>query len=226
MYKYLLFDADNTLLDFNKGERCALEKVLADSPLAFSDEVYKSYHRINDDLWKKLERGEIERSRLRQERFEQLFDLYGFRGSDFGKTIDDSFLLAMSEQAFIIDGVYDVLDKLSCDYELYLVTNASVAVQRKRLAKTKFDKYFKKYYISEEIGAHKPQKAFFDSVINDIGDGNRKNYLVIGDSLTSDIKGANLSNLDSCFYNPGNIVCTDILPTYTINAICDLLEIL
>ncbi len=226
MYKYLLFDADNTLLDFNKGERCALEKVLADSPLTFSDEVYKSYHKINDDLWKKLERGEIERSRLRQARFEQLFDLYGFNGSDFGKSIDDMFLLAMSEQAYVFDGVYDVLDSLSSDYELYLVTNASVSVQRKRLEKTFFDKYFKKYYISEEIGAHKPQKAFFNAVINDIGDENRRNYLVIGDSLTSDIKGANLSGLDSCFYNPDNVVCTDILPTYTIDNICDLLEIL
>lgn len=226
MYKYLLFDADNTLLDFNKGERRALEMVLADSPLAFSDDVYNVYHKINDDLWKKLEKGEIERYRLREARFEQLFGLYGFNGSDYGKSIDEKFLLAMAEQAFVIDGVYDVLKKLSLTYQIYLVTNASVSVQRKRLAKTEFDKYFKKYYISEEIGAHKPQKAFFDAVVHDIGDENRKNYLVIGDSLTSDINGAIVSGLDCCFYNPENVDYSGYHPTYCINKISDLLEFL
>ena len=226
MYKYLLFDADNTLLDFNKGERCALNKVLADSPLDFSDEVYEVYHKINDDLWKKLEKGEIERSKLRVVRFEQLFDVYGFDGKEYGEIIDSRFLAAMSEQAYIIDGVYDVLDHLCSKYKLYLITNASVSVQKKRIAKTSFDKYFNKYYISEEIGAYKPQIEFFDAVINDIGDFNRKNYLVIGDSLSSDIKGAVSSGLDCCFYNPTNMSVTDIKPTYDINDICELLEIL
>lgn len=226
MYKYLLFDADNTLLDFNKGEKKALETVLSDSPLAFTEEVYDVYHKINDNLWKMLERGEIERARLREARFEQLFDLYGYNGTDYGKVIDSKFLVAMSEQAYVIDGVYDVLESLSSKYDLYLVTNASVSVQRKRLSKTNFHKYFKKYYISEEIGAHKPQKEFFEKVINDIGDINKSNYLVIGDSLTSDISGAVVSGLDSCFYNPDNMDYSLISPTYVIENICDLLDFL
>jgi len=226
MYKYLLFDADNTLLDFNKGERCALMEVLTDSPLAFSDEVYEVYHKINDDLWKKLEMGEIERSRLRVARFEQLFEHYGFNDDICGEMIDSKFLSVMSEQAYIIDGVYEVLEELSSKYELYLVTNASVAIQKKRLSKTEFDKYFKKYYISEEIGAHKPQKEFFEAVINDIGDPDRSRYLVIGDSLTSDIKGAVDSGLRCCFYNPEGIEVSEIIPDYVIDDIRDLLKIL
>lgn len=226
MYKHLLFDADNTLLDFNKGERCALMEVLTDSPLKFDDEVYEIYHKINDDLWKKLERGLIERERLRVYRFELLFERYGVDGTEFCKTVDERFLSAMSHQAFVIDGVYEVLEKLKCKYDLYLVTNASIAVQPKRLAKTDFDKYFKKYYISEAIGFNKPQKEFFDAVINDIGDHNRENYLVIGDSLTSDIKGAINSDIDSCYCNFEHKESSDIQPTFTIGNIRELLEIL
>ncbi len=226
MYKYLLFDADNTLLDFNKGERCALEEVLTDSPLEFNDEVFQIYHKINDNLWKLLEDGKIERKRLRTYRFELLFDHFCVDGTQFCKDVDDKFLLAMSHQAYVFDGVYEVLEKLSAKYELYLVTNASLAVQRKRLSQTKFDRYIKKYYISEEVGYHKPQKEFFDAVLNDIGDTNRENYLVIGDSLSSDIRGAVNSNIDSCFCNFDNMDIIDLEPTYVINNIYDLLEIL
>ncbi len=132
----------------------------------------------------------------------------------------------MTRQSQLIEGAIDVIQKLSQKYKLYLITNASVAVQRKRLAQTPFDNYFEKYYISEEVGFHKPQKAFFDAVIDSIGDADRKNYLVIGDSLSSDIKGASDSALDSCYYDPEYKGYSDVVPTYTVHRLCELLTLL
>lgn len=225
MYKHLLFDADNTLLDFNEGERCALRGALSSSPLEFSEDVYKRYHEINDGLWKKLELGEVDRVRLRTLRFEILFEEYGFNGSDYGQFMDDIYINEISKQSQLIDGAEDVVRSLAEKYELYIVTNASVYVQRKRLAKTFFSECFKKYYISEEIGATKPQKEFFDKVIADIGD-DRSSYLVIGDSLSSDIKGAMVSGLDSCYIDRCGRGAEGYTPKYIIRDLRELLDIL
>ena len=223
MYKYLLFDADNTLLNFNEGEKCALREVLNNTPLEFSDEVYETYHKINDDLWKRLELGGITRSELKKRRFQILFNHYGYNSDQYIEYIDSHYLVCMSKQSQIIDGALEVLEYLHNDYELYLATNATASVQRKRLSKTPFDRYFRKYYISEEIGVNKPEKAFFDRIVDDIGDDNRENYLVIGDSLSSDIKGAILSNIDSCYFDPNFNGYKDIKPTYTIHSLKELL---
>lgn len=226
MYKYLLFDVDNTLLDFNEGERCALESVLAHFPLKFSDEVYKRYHQINDDLWKLLEVGKIEKQRLRVLRFEMLFDEFGFDGKEYGSVISPIFLEAMTEQAQIMEGAVEVLESVYKKYDLYIITNASAATQKKRLSKTPFEKYFKKYFISDDMGVHKPQKEYFEKVVSDIGSFDLGDYLVVGDSLTSDIKGAVDFGIDSCYFDPKGVGSKEIKPTYTISKLTDLLKII
>lgn len=226
MYKYLLFDVDNTLLDFNLGERCALESVLAHYPLSFTDEVYQRYHKINDDLWKLLEKGGIEKSRLRVVRFETLFNEFGFAGAEIAKDISVEFMEEMTEQAQIMDGAIEVLEALYQKYELCIITNASAQTQQKRLGKTPFHKYFKKYFISDDMGVHKPQREFFEKVVADIGSSNLSEYLVIGDSLTSDIKGAVDFGIDSCYFDRNCVGSGELSPTYTINRLTDLLNIL
>ena len=225
MYRHLLFDADNTLLDFNEGERCALREALSDSPLEFSDEVYRKYHLINDSLWKDLELGKIQRDRLRVLRFEYLFNDFGLDGTLYAPKMDEIFLERMRYQSQLFDGVEDVLKYLFERYSLYIVTNASVKVQRFRLSRTCFHKYFKKYYISEEIGAHKPQKEFFDKVVIDIND-DISSFLVIGDSLSSDIKGAEISGIDSCYLDHLGKGAGSYNPKYIINDSRDLINIL
>ena len=225
MYKHLLFDADNTLLDFNAGERCALQGALNSSPLEFSEEVYKCYHEINASLWKDLERGEIERKQLRILRFERLFDEFGLDGSVYSHDIDGIYLEQMKNQAQVFDGVWEVLDYLHVKYKMHIITNASVRVQKNRLTNAGFHKYFEKYYISEEIGTDKPGKDFFDHVVSDIGD-DLCSYLVIGDSLSSDIKGAIISGIDSCYLDHSGKGAHPFTPQYIIRDIRELIEIL
>lgn len=222
MYKYLLFDADNTLLDFNASEEQALKETLSMFPLEFTKEVYKRYHDINDHLWKRLERGETTREKLRIDRFVQLYDEFGMNGELHGKDTADIYAEKLSGQGIMIDGALEVLSALSEKYSCYIITNGTYEIQIKRLSKTPVEKYVKYSFISEKMGCAKPDKVFFDKVVEYIDDSDLSKYLVIGDSLTSDIKGAVNSGIDSVLISKER----SDMPTYCIKEIRELFSIL
>lgn len=223
MYKYLLFDADNTLLDFDESERQALREALEKCPLGFTDHVCSRYHAINAAEWKRLEKGQTTRERLRVERFEKLFFEFGFDGREFGEKTADIYMERLCTKAYMIDGALDVLKALSNKYDCYIITNGTASVQRHRLAKTGICDLVKHVFISEDIGHSKPDKAFFDKVFKYINDSDKSAYLVIGDSLTSDIQGAVNAGVDSVWLSDGS---ESNLPTYRINSIEKLFKIL
>lgn len=224
MYKHLLFDADNTLLDFNKSESTALKLALSNYPLEFTDAVWEKYHVINDNEWKRLEKGETTRERLKIERYEKLFDFYGFDGKKYGKDIAAEYENYLSRMSFLIDGVPELMKRLSVDFDIYIITNGTLSVQKSRLEKSGLLSFVKHSFISEEVGASKPDAKFFESVVAYIGDKNLDNYLVIGDSLSSDIAGAVNFGIDSVFYTSDTDINSEA--NYVINSLNDLYEIL
>lgn len=227
MYQYLLFDADNTLLDFDLAEKEALRSVLEHSPMGYSIETVKLYHEINDREWKRLERGETTRERLRTDRFVKLYETLGYSlNPDYAEAVSDAFLQHMSEQSVLIDGALETVEQLSRRYALYIVTNATAWVQKKRMSRAPIAPYFKKVYISHEMGCAKPERIFFDQVLSDIGDLHRESYLVIGDSLSSDIAGARGADLDSCYFDRSGQGSGAEKPKWTIHSLPELLTIL
>jgi len=222
MYKYLLFDADNTLLDFDAAEAQALRETLSLCPLGFSDEIHRRYHDINDQQWKKLERGETTREKLRIDRFALLYDEFGMDGELYSRETAYLYTERLSQQGQLIDGAEDVLSELSKRYECYIVTNGITEVQRSRMAKTPLEKYIKHSFISQEMGCAKPSPVFFEKVIEYIGDSDKSSYLVIGDSLTSDISGAHNFGIDSVYLSEKE----SDMPTYRINNLYELYSIL
>ena len=217
-YKYILFDADNTLFDFDKCERAAFKAALAFSPLDYSDSVYSDYHVINDGLWKLLEKGGIEREVLKSERFRLLFEKYGVTGIDSVK-FADKYESLLGEQSFEIDGVYDLLKRLSGKYDIYVITNGLTNVQESRFARSRMTSLVKDVYISEKVGYAKPDKRYFDFVVSHVGDPDLTKYIVVGDSLTSDIDGAINSGIDCCWYNRRAEIPENKKPTYIIDDI-------
>lgn len=224
-YRYLLFDADDTLFDFGKCEATALEIALSSSLLKFSSELWERYHKINDDLWKDLEKGFVTRDVIRTERYKRLFESCG--------VFDDSYLVtaknyekALSEQLFEIDGAWELLGKLSEKYELYVITNGVTAVQENRFSNSRIGKIVRKVYISEQMGTAKPSPLFFEKVFADIGDDDREKYLVIGDSLTSDISGAENVGIDSIWYAKNGSDPCGRHPTYTVRDLSEIYPIL
>ena len=224
-YKYLLFDADDTLLDFAKCEATALEIALSNSPIEFSKELWGKYHKINDDLWKDLEKGLVTRDIIKTERFKRLFNACG--------VFDESYLIsakayenALACQVFEIDGAWELLEKLSAKYDICIITNGITAVQQNRFSISRLGNMVKKVYISEQMGTAKPSPLFFEKVLDDIGDSDTEKYLVIGDSLTSDIDGAINAGLDCIWYSKGASDPNGRRPTYAVSDLSEICRIL
>ena len=218
-YTTILFDSDDTLLDFKASEKQAIYRAFEIAGLPFDEEMRAVYSGINHGLWKALERGETTTEELLCERFRRLFEHCGY---DYDpKAMNDLYFRCLSETAFTMEGAVEMLKYLHGRYELGIITNGVGYIQTARLDNADIRKYIKHLFISGEIGATKPDKAFFDHVLSRIDEKDKSKILVVGDSLTSDIKGALNSGLD-CVY----IGSSENQATYSVSSITELKKIL
>ncbi len=198
-YDTILFDADGTLFDFLRGEREALILACRKHGIELTESDIKEYSAINDSLWKALERGEIDKDTLRIKRFEIFCSLKGF-DCDYSKLSLD-YTDFLSEQRFLVDGVQEILEKISGKCRIYIITNGIGYVQRNRFDKSIIGKYFLELFISEEVGYEKPSIHFFEYVADRIPDYDVRRTLVVGDSMTSDMKGGIGAGIDCCYFS-------------------------
>ena len=199
-YEFLLFDADHTLFDFQKSEYFALKEALEFYSLPSTDDVIERYSVINVKYWKMLERGEIDKKSLMLARFVEFAREYGFE--DKAGVLSDLYMSNLAHEAHLFDGALEMIEELSKKYRLFIITNGVKSTQDGRFGISPITKYFDKIFISEVIGAEKPHKEFFDAVENGIDGYCREKAIVIGDSLSSDIKGAINSGIDCIWFNP------------------------
>lgn len=220
-YDTILFDADGTLFDFFRCEDSAIRATFADFEIEPSDALVLSYSQINDSLWKMLERGEIEKSVLLYIRFELFCEKHGF--SRDAKAMAKKYMNELSEQAYFLDGAKELCASLFGKVRMYIVTNGVDFIQRKRYKKSGLGEYFDDLFISGEIGYEKPSVKYFDAVSEKIPDFSKKNTLIVGDSLTSDIRGGINYSLDTCWYNPsGKSAPADMDITYIAKSFDDI----
>lgn len=201
-YTTLLFDADDTLLDFRKDEKQALVKALTHYGVPITEENIKIYSDINQGMWKQLERGEITKPELKRTRFKKFFEAIGFECDEEPLTVNEHYLSLLGEGGNTLEGAVDTVKKLYEDgYELYIITNGIAATQAKRLTRSGLLPYINEVFVSETIGYQKPRKEYFDAVLDNIKEKDKEKILVIGDSLTSDIQGAMNAGLPCCWLN-------------------------
>lgn len=198
--KFLLFDADRTLLDFAASEKNALAKTFAEYQLPFTDAVYQ-WHLVNNaKLWEDYEKGIIDRKIVLYTRFVRLFQQFGYVGD--GAAFEDSYRHNLDHACDLLPDALEVVQTLSRTHQLYIVTNGVASTQENRLRDSGLAPYFRDIFISELIGSQKPQRAFFEHCFARIPAFDPAEALIIGDSLTSDIKGGNLADIDTCWFNP------------------------
>ena len=199
-YKYLLFDADGTLLDFAKSEAEALREMLFENGICNDDATVELYSGINDSLWKLLEKGEIDKPTLLVRRFELLLQALGLEGDPvrMARGYEDN----LSTKGYVLEGAEEMCQMLYGKAKMYIVTNGLEKVQRGRYAICGIDKYFENAFISDVIGHQKPSVKYFEAVAKNIKDFDKSTALIIGDSLSSDIKGGLNFGIDTCWYNP------------------------
>ncbi len=198
-YSTLLFDADNTLMDFYAAE----EEGIKNTCLAFGIEYIKQtgelYSKINDGFWKRFEKGEIKREEIKVGRFREFIKTLGLNLSP--KEMSQRYIEELSCGKMLLDGALDTCRRLSEKYAMYIVTNGNAYVQRRRFDGCGLEPFFKDVFISEELGAKKPDKQFFLKVFEEIEEKDTSRICIIGDSMSSDILGGINAGIDTCFFN-------------------------
>ncbi|MGT2867087.1 YjjG family noncanonical pyrimidine nucleotidase [Streptococcus fryi] len=225
-YKYLLFDLDHTLLDFDTAEDLALTALLEEHGV---DDIksFKDYYKpMNKQLWRDLELGTLTKSELVNTRFSKLFAHFGIEMD--GVYLAERYQTHLSLQGQSYDGAYALLDSVTKQgYQVYAATNGIETIQRSRIARSGLETFFTQVFISEEIGIPKPNAAFFNHIADQIVNFSYDKALMIGDSLTADVKGGNNVGLDTVWYNPSGLDNhTTAIPTYTVQSYSDLLALL
>lgn len=223
-YEFLLLDADETLFDFARCERDALLDALRDAGITPNEEMIATYSEINDGFWKMLERGKIGKSELRVARFESFCRHYGFQVDVPRLAI--GYTDALSTKGFLISGALEVCRELAAHCKLYIITNGIATVQRGRFEPSPLRELVQELFISEELGAEKPNSAYFEAVAAKIPNFDRKKALVVGDSPSSDMRGGVYAGIDTCWYNPkGKSAPADLPITYTVRTLEDLIPL-
>ena len=203
MIRVLLWDVDGTLLDFKAAEKTALNAAFRRFGLGPCDDGrIARYSVLNDRWWRALERGEVTKPRLLTGRFEEFFAAEGLAFSgDYG-AFNDFYQIMLGETVVFRDGGYELVAGLRGTVAQYAVTNGTLAAQRRKLKNSGLDALLDGAFISEEVGAEKPAPAFFDGVFAAIPPCDRSEVLIVGDSLTSDMKGGTLAGIRCCWYDP------------------------
>ena len=223
-YDTLLFDADGTLLDFKLSEREAIIDTLRYYDIDPTDEIIESYSQINDNLWKMLERGEVKKSQLRIQRFATLAEVHGYTYNP--AAVADTYAYRLSTKSHLLGNALEVCTELSKTCRLYLITNGFVSIQHGRLDRSPITPLFKDIFISENLGVEKPARQYFDIVSAQIPEFDASKALVIGDSLSSDIKGGINAGIDVCWFNPGGKRAPDEMKIdYVISDLSELCDI-
>lgn len=197
-YTTLLIDADETLLDFAAAEEFSIRRVCESFGIPYSAEVGRTYSEINLALWKKLEKGEVTREVIKLRRFEEFAAVTGCSAAP--EDMAGLYVETLTGCGFTLKGADAACRALKEKYRLFIVTNGIASVQKGRLTLSGLLPYFSGYFISEESGFSKPDKRFFDFVLDSVGVEDKSEVCIIGDSLTSDIQGGVNSGIDTCLF--------------------------
>ncbi len=226
-YDLLLFDADDTLLDFKKSEDISFQIVLEKNGIRDDTKFFlESYKEINDLLWSQHALGLVSKDFLKVERFKKFLETNRLEG-DASQMAED-YLDTLPEQVFLIDGSIEVLQTLHKKIPLVIVTNGIGVTQHKRLHNSNLAPLIDLMVVSEECGFTKPDKRIFNYTF-DLLKVTRESsrILMIGDKLETDIFGANNAGIDSCWFNPEKSTnTTPHSPTYEIHSLIDILRLL
>ena len=202
MIRTILWDVDGTLLDFLAAESAAVKACFRRFGLGeCSDEMVARYSRLNVSYWERLETGELTKSQVLRGRFEDFFAAEGI-AFDRIDEFNAAYQLSLGDTICYIDDSYELVASLRGRVKQYAVTNGTVTAQEKKLARSGLGALFDGVFISSRVGFEKPSSEYFERVFAAIGPVVKRETMIVGDSLTSDIRGGNNAGIVTCWYNP------------------------
>ena len=201
---HLLIDLDDTLWDFRRNSRIAMQEIYNDYELNKFYDSFESFYSVymakNHQLWEQYSKGEITKDFLSLERFLYPLRIVGNEDVELAKKLGEDFLYRTTMQTNLVDGAIDLLEYLkSKGYILSIISNGFVEVQYTKLNRSGLLPYFDYVFLSEEIGYQKPDIRFFNAVLEKLRI-NPTDCIVIGDNLQTDIEGAQNANIKAIFF--------------------------
>ena len=214
MYDIVLLDADMTIWDFEASEQLALKDVVESIGGELTEDVFAHYHKVNSALWKAFDLKQVTKEELSFRRFHDLLGYLGKEGDPLA--LNALYQKRLGEHSIMLPGAEEMCRKLAERCTLYILTNGMHVAQVGRFEKSPVKQYIKDMFISEDMGCQKPDKAYFDKVFGLIGLQDKSRAVMVGDSLTSDIRGGINAGVDTIWYNPkGKPHDPATMPTYT-----------
>lgn len=207
-YRILLWDIDGTVLNFLEAEKCALRACFAKFAIGeCTDEMIARYSDINRKYWEALERGEVTKQEVLVGRYRDFFAVEGIDMA-LAEPFNEEYQVRLGDTCIFCDNAFEIIKGLHGKVKQYAVTNGTAVAQERKLKNSKLDTLLDGVFISDKIGHEKPTCAFFNAVFEglnrDLGEGTytKNDILIIGDSLSSDIRGGNNAGICTCWYNP------------------------
>lgn len=205
-YTTILWDLDQTLLDFDRSQAYALRYAFDQLGLPMADGTIALYAAINDRHWKRMERGEITKAQVLTGRFEELLQTLSITSCEV-QDIADIYQKALGSVAFYLDGAKELVTELKeKGYRQYIVTNGVNETQANKMKVSGLDQLVDGVFVSELMGYPKPRKEYFENCLMQMPGVTRDRCILVGDSLTSDMQGANNAGIAACWYNPKGLV--------------------
>ncbi len=223
--KTVLLDVDDTIIDFHESAKATIIKAGRDFNIKITDDMLAYYMTQNDILWGEYEKGIIDRDEIFRLRFPLLFKEYGYciDGIEFERLFQEYF----KSETILVDGAKEFVEYLYSKYDLYVASNSLMETQQQRLKKAGLINYFKDIFVSDVFACQKPTRQFFDCCFSKIVNFDKNETIIIGDSLTSDIKGGCTAGIKTCWFNPFfKINNTEFKPDFEINKLSDIKGIL
>ncbi len=199
MIKAVLIDIDNTLLDFHKCSDEAMCLAAEEYGITFPENYFETFTKINNSLWEKIEKGELDRQGLFKIRWKLIFDAMEIDAD--GIAFEETFRGNIKACAIPVDGATEILPYLSEKYHVAVASNSEFAQQEKRLRKAEMLPFIKNIFTSEEIGFAKPSQGFFEACKKELPQFEKEEIILIGDSITADIEGAKNFGFKTCWFN-------------------------
>lgn len=201
-YRFLLFDADYTLLDFDTDMTSAFQKLYEScgfgASLPYSPAMLQAYEKYNNKWWDKFEKKECTKPELFRNRFIDFLEETGLSGDP--DEMNRQYFEFLGQGGAVYPGAVELVKKLSADFSLYIITNGNAASQQTRLEHSGLLPYITDRFVSEAVGVGKPDPRYFQYVFDHIPGFRREQAIVIGDSPSSDLQGAVNAGLDSIWY--------------------------
>ena len=221
MIKTVLIDVDDTILDFKECSIGAIKQSMLDFNFLYKDEYYDVFHRENDKLWHMIENKTLTIDELHQIRWKIIFASIGLEGDYIA--FEEHFVNYLKASSIPVLGANSLLKYLHKKYQIYVVSNATNRQQHKRLEKANMTPFIDKIFTSIDIGYSKPSKEFFQICLDGL---NKDEVIIIGDSLTADIKGGINAGIKTIWFNKYQEKIPNIHIDYIVNSLEEIKKIL